>query len=684
MIRIVTSCTGEKRHSPENQLALEDFQRGGDDLARREEELSSFASAAGELYTGQQHLRLMAGVAAYRQSGGEIDLRVLSAGYGLVEESRVIVPYEATFIGMASKAVREWGERIGAPAAVREALAQPCELQLVLLGDGYLSACALDDKVRLGGPTIVFCGKGARRKLPTIAGLLPVVLTNAHAKRFSCGLVGLKGEVAKRLLSQIAEGTLTVEEVSTLPPDELLDRLAGSASSPAPAPAKVSRGKPTANPLVDQVIAIPDEWWQSPHKQRISYFIPEWDDLVDPDYDFENDVHSGGSGDWSNEVYAHQMYPSPNYDGILVSRAVAEKSRGKKERINAMGVHRFLRVPREYPIMGDCGAFDYIMSETPPYTTADVLHYYTRLGFDFGVSVDHLIVKATEHAKDFRYGLTIHNAEEFLREHRATGLPWTPIGAVQGWSPESYAEAARQYAAMGYDYIGLGGLVRTSTAELFRVVRAVREQVPDTMRIHLFGIARPRAIGQFADMGVTSVDSASFLRRAWMGTGQNYLDPEGRFYAAIRIPEANKSFRSKRMVSEGRASEAEVVRMEQECLRLVRALDRGEAGVQQTLDAILEYDRLITPGRPDNAEVLRQVLEDRPWKRCDCSICQRDGVEVAIFRGNNRNRRRGFHNTYVFYRLFQAAARGEVLPKRWADEDEELPSQASLFEVALS
>ena len=27
------------------------------------------------------------------------------------------------------------------------------------------------------------------------------------------------------------------------------------------------------------------------------------------------------------------------------------------------------------------------------------------------------------------------------------------------------------------------------------------------------------------------------------------------------------------------------------------------------------------------------------------------GVEVAIFRGNNRNRRRGFHNTHVFYQL---------------------------------
>lgn len=30
------------------------------------------------------------------------------------------------------------------------------------------------------------------------------------------------------------------------------------------------------------------------------------------------------------------------------------------------------------------------------------------------------------------------------------------------------------------------------------------------------------------------------------------------------------------------------------------------------------------------------------------------GVEVILFRGNDRNRRRGFHNTYVFYQRFRA------------------------------
>ena len=122
--------------------------------------------------------------------------------------------------------------------------------------------------------------------------------------------------------------------------------------------------------------------------------------------------------------------------------------------------------------MGDCGAFGYINEKVPPYTTEEILDYYTRLDFDFGVSLDHLIVTATESEKQARYDLTIDNAAEFLKQHRKAKLPWTPIGAVQGWDPKSYAAAAKKNVAMGYQYIGLGGLVRTSTTDILEILRA--------------------------------------------------------------------------------------------------------------------------------------------------------------------------------------------------------------------
>ncbi|GAB3680438.1 hypothetical protein GCM10028857_03160 [Salinarchaeum chitinilyticum] len=52
-------------------------------------------------------------------------------------------------------------------------------------------------------------------------------------------------------------------------------------------------------------------------------------------------------------------------------------------------------------------------------------------------------------------------------------------------------------------------------------------------------------------------------------------------------------------------------------------------------------------------EDYQETLKARPWEECGCPICEDLGIEVAIFRGNNRNRRRGFHNTRRFYDVFE-------------------------------
>lgn len=668
-ILVITSCTGEKKYSSSGQLTQKDFiNLNTPEFIAKETELLEYQLPAEELYTGQQHLRLMRGVKVLREKMGSdsLDLHILSAGYGIIPGAQKIVPYECTFQGMKAKELRSWADMLDVPKNIREVLAQPYDLGLILLGDAYLKACNLDESVNLGGPTILFCGSGMGSKLPELEGLRKVVLTNKEAKRFSCGLVALKGDLTSRLLQRISTQPSETENFLN-PGKDLLEILDREENKP-----KKSKGT-KVNPAVDVVINIPKSWWEKPHRRSLRYFIPEWDDLVDPDYDFENDIHSGGRGNWNNEVYAHQMYPEPNYDGLLVSKVVAEKSKSKKELINKLGVHRFTRVPQDFPIMGDSGAFGYIMDEVPPYTTEEMLEYYTRLQFNYGVSLDHLIVTATEEQKQFRYELTLNNAEDFLREHQKQGLPWEPIAGVQGWDPQSYAEAARQCVAMGYGFIALGGLVRTTTPEILKILEEVHKVVPSHVQMHLFGLARFKALKACADLGVTSVDSASFLRRAWLGTGQNYLDLSGEQYAAIRIPQAEKSFRAKRMVSEGRCSAEKVAALDASCMKAMVDFDAGHLSVEATLDALEEYDDLITPDRKSTRHLLKKTLEAAPWKKCPCEICQKDGIQVIIFRGNNRNRRRGFHNTYVFYRLAQRALAGELIhigAKPEKDEDQ--------------
>ena len=679
-ILIISSCTGEKSITSNKHLTQSDFEKGKAHLKKKEQALGEYLTPAAELYSGQQHIRLMRGIEAIAsQSDASVDvsLYILSAAYGLVRANRKLAPYEVTFSGMRKTALRQWADDLGIPGEFRKSLSTPYDLGLILLGDSYLEACDLPIDINVAGPTLFFCSASRAKKIPSNSSIRAIPLTNEHAKRFSCGLVGLKGEIASRLLSHILDDPESITKISK-PKTDVLKLIETSSVVATP---KRTRQQAVSNPNVDQVIKLPQTWVNKPHREKLRYFIPEWDDLVDPDYDFENDVHSGGTGDWSNQVYSHQLSSEPSYDGILVSRAVAEKSKKKTTRINELGVHRFLRVPRNFPMMGDCGAFDYIKEKSPPYTTNDILDYYTKLDFDFGVSVDHLVVPALEEEKQYRYELTIENADVFLREHRRRGLEWEPIGAVQGWDIQSYTDAARKCARMGYSYIALGGLVRSQTPEIIATVASVRHAIPTTTRIHVLGFSRFDAIGALTAAGANSIDSASMLRKAWLGSDKNYLTTDG-WYSALRIPQANASFRAKNVVKEGKVTLSDLEKLEKNCLEGLRRFSRQlNQPTTALINHLVEYDVLIAGERPDTKEKIERTLCDRPWQKCSCKICQESGVEVIVFRGNNRNRRRGFHNTYVFYQSLQRILSGHSsLFHQSASVEDRDQDQIQLFE----
>ena len=107
----------------------------------------------------------------------------------------------------------------------------------------------------------------------------------------------------------------------------------------------------------------------------------------------------------------------------------------------------------------------------------------------------------------------------------------------------------------------------------------------------------------------------------------------------------------------------------------LKSFDKGALSVESMLDVIEEYDRLITPNRKSIRPLLRRTLEVQPWRSCSCSICRKDGIQIIVFRGNNRNRRRGFHNIYIFYRLLQRILTGSY------DDSEGSDSSTSQLEL---
>ncbi|MHC5726922.1 MAG: DUF6884 domain-containing protein, partial [Nostoc sp.] len=148
-ILIITSCTGKKLHNPTNQLTIEDF-KDTERLRERTESLSEFSCPSGQMYTGLQHLRLMEGVDILRSLppkashfGKEaVDVKIISAGYGLISEDKVIVPYSVTFNSMKNDEVYSWGNYL----RIHEDFQQEIvgyDLIFVLLGDKYLRTLRL-------------------------------------------------------------------------------------------------------------------------------------------------------------------------------------------------------------------------------------------------------------------------------------------------------------------------------------------------------------------------------------------------------------------------------------------------------------------------------------------------------------------------------------------------------------
>ncbi len=418
----------------------------------------------------------------------------------------------------------------------------------------------------------------------------------------------------------------------------------------------------------------------------MKYFLPDSQDLVDPSFDFDTEDRSRTRIRQRDDVYAHELFPDRVSDGILVSKGIVDGfgqgsgrySIAQRHRLLRSGAPEFFRLSsanvRPIALMGDCGAFAYIKEDVPPYSVEDVITFYVDCEFDLGISVDHVIPeyqpswdkpraldteKRTARARaKARQDITLDLASNFLRLVKKEKLSFEPLGVAQGWSPNSYADATKKLQKMGYSYIAVGGMVPLKTTEIEEALAAVSAvRLPNT-RLHLLGVTRTEKLPQFSAYGVASFDSTSPLRQAFKDDKDNYYTMD-RTYAAIRIPQVEGNPKLERSIRAGKTSQNEARKLERACLDVMARFDRGDATIAEALDTLSKYEDLFAavessgPRRGNQMDRYREVLEAKPWKSCRCAVCKALGHQVIIFRGAERNRRRGLHNVWVFYRRVQ-------------------------------
>jgi hypothetical protein len=414
----------------------------------------------------------------------------------------------------------------------------------------------------------------------------------------------------------------------------------------------------------------------------MKFFFPDSQDQIDPGFDLVTEERSPLRVRQRDDLYLHEALSAHVIDGLLVSKAIVDGVPGatgkytlaQRHRLYRVGVRQFFRLdaapgPRVLT-MGDCGAFSYVRDEAPPYTPDQVIDFYEESGFDLGISVDHVILGYDPGADEdpghpsriewaARQRLTLDLAADFLARCRARRLNLEPMGVAQGWSPVSYARAVCELQQIGYTRIAVGGMVPLKTHEILACLQQISTVRDPGTRLHLLGITRAAQMTEFAALGVTSFDSTSAFRQAFKDDKDNYHTPD-RTYTALRVPQVDANPRLKARVQAGRVAQQDAIKREQACLRLLRDYDSGNAPVQTVLDALSNYQEIFD-GRRDYTQAYRKILEQSPWKKCPCGICERVGIDVAIFRGSERNKRRGFHNVYAFrQRLDRELGAGRV------------------------
>lgn len=414
----------------------------------------------------------------------------------------------------------------------------------------------------------------------------------------------------------------------------------------------------------------------------MKFFFPDSDDTVYRDFDFERETRPV-SYDNNGLQYAWEVL-SPNNvcDGLLISKGIIHPGEGsgskytfpQRKRLRLAGAHDFFKLPKGVKVIGDCGAFTYVRDYEPAESTDEVLEFYEDCGVDFGISVDHVILPyqpkwdATPNVDNpeldecrRRLDITLRNAEEFLHKHRERRHTFYPMGAAQGWSPESYAECVDQLQNIGYDYIAIGGMVPLRTADILSSLQQIDAIRRSETKLHLLGITRLESVREFERYGVVSIDSTSPLVKAFKDDRDNYFAFDGT-YTAVRIPQVEGNMTLRKKISSGQLSQDIARALEKGALESMELYAKRKMSLDAVLDSILRYETFCGVSRRDNSVAYKRTLEDRPWENCPCNICQQIGYQVILFRGAERNRRRGFHNIWVFYQQLQQTLEGNVSP----------------------
>ena len=224
-ILVIAPCTAEKKWDRQvdraDQLQPRDFATLGL-LRRRTRQLRMYEEKAAEMYTGDGHQRLMNGVEDLRDTFNQdiiVDVRIISPGYGLLNEEDPIVPYNYDFSRLSIDEIEQRGGQLKIHSKIECSLSQ-YNLAFFLLTKKYIKACKPPFDVQRPAEQIFLVSESDQDEIPRNR---PHIHSVCAGERLIAQLGGatkynLKGVVFERLCTvACVRGLEVFEEVKRNP-----------------------------------------------------------------------------------------------------------------------------------------------------------------------------------------------------------------------------------------------------------------------------------------------------------------------------------------------------------------------------------------------------------------------------------------------------------------------------------
>lgn len=216
-VLVIDQCSGSKDFPDESPV----FSAEEIDASSREDLLNEDGVAsrkARNLYAGRQQRYVTEAVDALRASGHDVDRYFISAGFGLVEESTELPPYEATFNGMSADEIAERSDRLNIAANVKEVVItdDPYDVVFFALGSEYYSAIDLEPTLESLPSDSIGVVFNREKHAETAPNVVSIPARTDEAKEHGTIVVALKGVYLKHFADHVTSGATVTEPVDVV------------------------------------------------------------------------------------------------------------------------------------------------------------------------------------------------------------------------------------------------------------------------------------------------------------------------------------------------------------------------------------------------------------------------------------------------------------------------------------